>query len=153
MDNTLSITIPSDSDGYVTFECPFCHSEFKLLAGEFQSDDSSAEELFCPYCGLASDQSNFFTQEVLDVIEAVATNYMIEELNKTFGGMAKGINRSGNGLLKMEYKPLQKVSVKELVERDTRETEFTCSCCGKSEKVLYCAGAAKVFCAYCGVDI
>ena len=53
----------------------------------------------------------------------------------------------------MDYKPLKKVATKELKDKDTTETEFKCSCCGRRIKVLYCAGAAKVFCPYCGVDI
>ena len=49
----FTITIQGDREGYVTFECPYCDSEFKLQAGEFQNDDEPFEELFCPYCGLA----------------------------------------------------------------------------------------------------
>jgi hypothetical protein len=30
----FTITIQGDSEGYVTFECPYCDSEFKLQAGE-----------------------------------------------------------------------------------------------------------------------
>ena len=53
----------------------------------------------------------------------------------------------------MDFKPLKKIATKELKDKDTTETEFTCSCCGRRVKVLYCAGAAKVFCPYWGVDI
>lgn len=49
---TLSFTVQGDSEGYVTFECPYCGSEFKLQAGEVQSDEEPVLELFCPYCGL-----------------------------------------------------------------------------------------------------
>ena len=35
----FSIKIQGDSEGYVTFECPFCGSEFKLQAGEYQDGD------------------------------------------------------------------------------------------------------------------
>lgn len=30
MSDTITFTIQGDSEGYVTFECPFCGSEFKL---------------------------------------------------------------------------------------------------------------------------
>ena len=30
----FTISIQGDSEGYVTFECPYCNSEFKLQAGE-----------------------------------------------------------------------------------------------------------------------
>ena len=148
----FSFTIQGDSEGYVTFECPFCGSEFKLQAGEYQSDDEPFEDLFCPYCGLTKEKNAFLSSEVIEKARALAYNYAMEELNKAFGKMAKSINRS-KGLIKMTYKPLKKVATKELKDKDTAETEFECSCCNRRMKVLYCAGASKVFCPYCGVDV
>ena len=148
----ISFTIQGDSEGYVTFECPFCGSEFKLQAGEYQSDDEPFEDLFCPYCGLTKEKNAFLSSDVIEKAQALAYNYAMEELNKAFGKMAKSINRN-KGLIKMTYKPLKKVATKELKDKDTAETEFECSCCNRRMKVLYCAGASKVFCPYCGVDI
>lgn len=42
----LSFMIQGDSEGDVTFECPFCHSEFKLQAGEFQDDDKALKTIW-----------------------------------------------------------------------------------------------------------
>ena len=53
----------------------------------------------------------------------------------------------------MEYKPLEKVNIKDLKENETVEEVFECPTCGNHEKVLYCSGVSKIFCAYCGVDI
>ena len=36
----LEITIQGDDEGYITFECPFCKSEFKLRADECQNDET-----------------------------------------------------------------------------------------------------------------
>lgn len=152
MSTEISFTIQGDSEGYVTFECPFCGSEFKLQADEFQSDDEPLEELFCPYCGLTREKNDFLSSDVIEKAQALVYNYAIEELNKTFGNMAKSINRS-NGLIKMTYKPLKKVTTNDLKDKDTVETEFECGCCSHHMKVLYCAGASKVFCPYCGVDL
>lgn len=149
----FSFTIQGDSEGYITLECPFCESEFKVKAGEYQSDDNPVIELFCPYCGLTSDKSNYYTRETIEKAEALAKNYAIEQLNKSFGKMARSINSGGKGIVKMNVKPLKKVNVKELKERDTTEEIFACTTCEYHVKVLYCAGASKVFCPYCGVDI
>ena len=148
----FTIKIQGDSEGYVTFECPYCSSEFKLQAGEFQSDDEPFEELFCPYCGLAKGKNEFLSSDVREQAQAIAYNYMVEEINKRMGQMQKSFNHS-NGLIKMDFKPLKKVTTKELKDKDSVETEFTCSCCNHRVKVLYCAGAAKIFCPYCGGDI
>lgn len=153
-EDVLSFTIQGDSEGYVTFECPFCDSEFKLQAGEFQNDEVDVMELFCPYCGLTTEKSKFFTDEVMEKAKAIATNFYIEKLNKSFGKMEKSINsgRKGPVSITMQFKPLKKVNVKELKEKETNEEIFECSVCNNHVKVLYCAGASKVFCPYCGVD-
>ena len=154
MENTsFSITIQGDSEGYVTFECPFCGAEFKLQAGEYQDEEFPLQDLFCPYCGLTRDKDSFLSHEVIEQARALAENYLIEQLNKSFNKMSRSVNRSGQGIVKMTYKPLKKVPTKDLKDKDTVETEFKCSCCNHRVKALYCAGASKIFCPYCGVDI
>ncbi len=150
---TFTICIPGDSEGYVTFECPFCGSKFKLQAGEYQSEDAPVTELFCPYCGLTRKDDAFLSQDVIEYARALAENYFIEQLNEAFGKASQSINRSGRGVVKMEYKPLKKVETPELRAIDSSETEFKCSCCERRVKVLYCAGSSKIFCPYCGVDM
>ena len=147
----FSITIQGDTEGYITFECPFCGSEFKLQAEEYQNEDMPIEELFCPYCGLAKDKNNFFSDEVHEQIQAVMENYIIEQLNKSFGKLNRSTKKSK--FIQVKYKPLKKVTVKELKDKDTVETIFNCSSCGQHVKVLYCAGVSKIFCPYCGVDM
>lgn len=102
--------------------------------------------------GLSKETNNFYTSEVMEKAKAIATNYMIESLNKTFKTMRHSVN-SSNGIIKMSYRPLKKVCVKELEDKDTVESIFECSCCNRHIKVLYCAGASKIFCSYCGVDL
>ena len=55
----FEITIQGDDEGYITFECPFCKSEFKLRADECQNDETPYDEYFCPYCGLVKDKNEF----------------------------------------------------------------------------------------------
>lgn len=54
-----------DSEGFVTFECPFCGSEFKLQAGEYQNENEPLEDLFCPYCGLTREKNAFYSKDVI----------------------------------------------------------------------------------------
>ena len=145
----FEIKIKGDSDGYVAFECPYCKSEFKLNAKEY--NDNENEGIYCPYCGLEKEKSEFYTSEVIEQARNIAINYMNEELNKTFGKMSKNFNR--NGLIKMEYKPLKKINIKDIKAEDTEEEQFQCGNCNNHVKVLYCAGKSKIFCSYCGEDI
>ena len=154
MSETFSIKIQGDSEGYVTFECPFCGASFKLNAGEYQDDNYPFTDLFCPYCGLTKEKDHFLSHEVIEQAQKIAENYMIAELNKAFKGMSKTLNKTrGPITVKMTYKPLKPVPTRELKDKDTVETEFQCACCEHKVKVLYCAGKSKVFCPYCGVDL
>lgn len=144
----FEIKVQGDSDGYISFECPYCGSDFKLKADEFQTDNSVYSEMYCPYCGLNGEPNNFYTDDVIEQIQVIATNYMYEELNKSFGKMAKELNKSN--FIKMTYKPLKKLNVKDLKTEDGVEKIFKCKNCNNHVKVLYCSGISKVFCSYCG---
>ena len=148
----LSFTIQGDSEGYITFTCPYCDSDFKLQAGEYQSEEEPCSELFCPYCGLSKEKTEFYSKDVIEKVSQLATNFLFEKLNKAAPKMAGSINHQ-QVFIKMSFKPLEKVNVRELKEKETMETEFQCGVCDHHAKVLYCAGASKIFCPYCGVDI
>lgn len=147
----FEIRIEGDSEGYVTFECPFCESEFKLNASEFQDEDNVITELFCPYCGLTDEVNTFYSKEVIEQAEAIAYNYMVEEVNKMFNDVKRSAR--GNKYIKVDFKELKKVNLKELKDKDTVEEIFSCPMCENHIRVLYCAGVSKVYCAYCGVDV
>lgn len=145
----FSLEIQGDKEGFVTFNCPFCDSDFKLHAREYQDEDNPISELYCPYCGLVDDHNHFLTHEIIEQIEIIVTNYMVEQLNKS---SKKISSRNKSNVIKVDYKPLKKINIKELKEHDTEEEMFQCSNCGKKVKTLYCAGFSKIFCSYCGVD-
>lgn len=136
-DNQISFSIQGDVEGYITFEWPFCGSEFKLRSGEIQDENHPFDDLFYPYCGLTKQKDYFYSKDVVKKIEALATNYLIENINKAFGNMKKSFNRS-NSVIKIEYKPLRKVNIPEISEKDTAEMIFKCPC-ARHFKVLYCA--------------
>ncbi|MDK2829894.1 MAG: hypothetical protein PWP67_2723 [Clostridium butyricum] len=150
-DVQFEIKIQGDSEGYITFECPFCGSEFKLKADEFQSEDNSFTELYCPYCGLVNEINTFYSKEVMEQARIIAENYMADKINEMFGKFERSVRN--NKFVKVEYKKLKKVNTKELKDKDTVEEVMECSICKNHEKVLYCSGVSKVFCSYCGVDI
>ncbi|MDU2663755.1 MAG: hypothetical protein E6638_11195 [Clostridium perfringens] len=150
-DVNFEIKIDGDSEGYVTFECPFCESEFKLNASEFQNDDSIFTELFCPYCGLTDSINKFYSKEVIEQAKAIAYNSMMEQINQMFSDFKRSVRRSKH--IKVNFKELKKVNLKELKDKDTVEEIFSCPMCENHVRVLYCAGISKIFCPYCGVDI
>ena len=82
----LTFNIPCDSEGYVAFECPFCEIEFKLLGADFQKEEYTYEDLFCPYCGLADKRDAFYTKE-----QAVHVRELCQNINtKIIFAMSQG---------------------------------------------------------------
>lgn len=145
----FEVEIGGDSDGFISFECPYCKSKFKLNVNEYTDDEN--ENIFCPYCGLEKVKSEFYASEVIEQATSIAQNYMFEKINKTFGKMSKNLNR--NSILKMKFEPLKKVDIKKIRTDDTVEEQFECGICKKHVKVLYCIGKSNVFCSYCGENI
>ena len=100
---------------------------------------------------MKKEKSNFYTSEVVEQANNIVSNYINDELNKTFGKISKSFNK--NGIIKMSYKPLKKVSIENIKTKESIEEQFKCSKCNKSIKVAYCDGKSKIFCSYCGEDI
>jgi predicted RNA-binding Zn-ribbon protein involved in translation (DUF1610 family) len=152
MSDTLSVTIYADSDGFITFECPYCGSAFKLSAADLNDEDFPILELFCPYCGLAGPPERFISADVMSALETKAHNYAARTLNKAFGGMGKGVNRK-KGLIHTSVSPIETFPEEDVSDDDTVESIFTCKACQRDVKVLHNIGMAKAFCPYCGVDL
>ncbi|HBY3283449.1 hypothetical protein KGF51_10600 [Clostridioides sp. ZZV14-6045] len=150
----IKFKIEGDKEGYVMFECPHCESEFKLNAEEVQSNNiEEIIDLYCPYCGLKNEITNFYTKEMVEQADELIENYYIEELNKCLKGFKK-INFNNKTIkIKSTFRPLKKNNIKNLKTEEIVEEIFDCSNCNRHQKVLYCAGKSKVFCSYCGVDI
>ena len=152
MNEKLELTLYADSDGYITYECPYCGSSFKLNAGDLNDDSFPIAELFCPYCGLTADASQFISSEATEALETMAHNYVAELLNKEFGKMTRDINRK-HGIIRMDYKPIKKLPEKDVRDKDTVESIFTCKNCQRSVKIVQSIGLAKAYCPFCGVDL
>ena len=106
----INIRVEGDSEGFVEFECPFCNSEFKLNTQEYNDDES--KNLFCPYCGLEDEKNKFYTSEIIEQANNIATNYLYEEINKVFGKMSKSFNK--NKMIQVKYRPLKKINIKDI---------------------------------------
>lgn len=143
----LTLTIEGDSDGYVSFECPYCEMQFKLKISEYE-EESSLKDLHCPYCGLSHEKDHFFTKEVIEEAEARVYNELIEQLSSSLKKMSKTINKSK--VMKMSVKTPKKMNTKELAEVDSDEVICECPKCSKHEKLINQANKIKAFCAYCG---
>ena len=146
----INISIPGDSDGFVSFECPYCEMQFKLSASDYTEHEPEMVELYCPYCGLTGNRDTFYTKEQVEHFANIAQNYRAEQIDKMLSDFSK---KSNSKYLKVKHTPAKKQAVLELMSTETEEEIFQCSLCENSQKVFYASGRAKIYCAYCGVDV
>ena len=71
--HTISVSMPSDEEGYFDRECPSseCQFVFKIFEDDWREkvDD---EEVFCPLCGHTADSDSWWTQEQIKRVERAA---------------------------------------------------------------------------------
>src|SRR5688500_9762926 len=92
MEEHIDIPIPSDPEGYVSFECPACSERFKLSAAEV--DERSPDQLHCAICGLSADAQDYITAEVNEVVRQHAENLLAEAVNKMMRDLERGMRGS-----------------------------------------------------------
>ena len=89
MGNTLSVRFSTDSEGFLSQECPSCKTRFKVRFGE-GSDQPIA---FCPYCD-HNGKDCWWTPEQAEYMSATVGSEVVgPELDK----MAREFNRKTRG--------------------------------------------------------
>lgn len=84
-ETSFEIRIPCDDDGFILLQCPHCGELFKLTAEDIESDETL--DIYCPSCGLSD--SNFLTQDVIDLALAKTSNYAMDAIAQQFQAFAK----------------------------------------------------------------
>ena len=74
----MSVSIPTDDEGYVLLQCSNCRTYFKATPTDI--NDDSVLNLFCPSCGLVSD--NYITDDVLELVMTKGKNIVIRYLQR-----------------------------------------------------------------------
>jgi hypothetical protein len=87
----LSVSIPSDAEGYFDRECPSadCLFQFKVHHDDWR-DKVRDEEVFCPFCGHAADARKWWTQQQIKHAEKAAVARVNSQLN---GAMRRDADR------------------------------------------------------------
>ncbi|MDZ5712782.1 hypothetical protein [Jeotgalibacillus haloalkalitolerans] len=138
------ISIPTDSEGFYSLQCPHCKTRFKGYAGDHDSIDYI--ELYCPSCGLSSNKSSFTPKDVIDHAITIARNYIQQEFYNTLKKSTKG----KNGLSFKGKKP--RLETPKLLTEDEILEQIELHCCEKIIKVNIDQIASNVYCPYCGVN-
>lgn len=143
----ISINIPTDSDGFISLQCPFCKDKFKLTSQDFQSDELTY--IFCPYCGLQDKLNNFITDEVREQIKIIAMNEAKSMINNSFKRLQRKTKSNTFLSLKLN-KSLKMEQENILFEIDSLEIAQL-NCCKLTIKVDSLAKLSGIYCPLCGL--
>ncbi|MFS7389074.1 TFIIB-type zinc ribbon-containing protein [Carnobacterium maltaromaticum] len=141
---TNSISIPSDSDGFVILQCSLCSEFFKITPTDFEEE--SQLQIWCPSCGL--NPESFLTNEVMDLAKRIVIN-SVSDLIDGFNKEMNGIFKSGN----LRYKPGSKIK-KEVINPIVSQLENleinVYDCCHKVAKISPSLKMEGGYCPFCG---
>lgn len=141
----MSITIPSDDDGYVLLQCEHCGTYFKGTPSDIQDD--GVLNIYCPSCGLISE--NYITEDVIELAEKMATNIM----NDMIYDMFKDLERhSKHGVLQFKAGRRPKHETEDPIRSGIEALEIcTFPCCKRTSKIKPMLKMTGTYCPFCGV--
>jgi hypothetical protein len=149
----IPITFHSDEKGYLDRECPNenCLFTFKIRMDDWK-EKVSDNEVHCPMCGHIDTAEKWWTQQQLEDMKEVASNwamsYIQGELDKSF----KNLERSTrvHKFIKITYKPGHRITFvnNPLGQSPEWEREIQCPKCATRYSVI---GSA-YFCPCCGYN-
>lgn len=149
----IPITFRSDEKGYFDRECPNenCLFTFKIHMDDWK-EKVSDEEVHCPMCGHIAPSDKWWTQQQLDGMNQIASNFVMsyveDELDKSF----KKLEHStwGNSFVQITYKPGHRTTFinNPLGQSPEWEREIQCPKCATRYSVI---GSA-YFCPCCGYN-
>jgi len=141
------VELPADSEGYVSFQCPFCGYRFKLSAPEFTA--AEGVQLYCPACGLSSAPDTFTTDEVKQCALEVVKGMMAGKVNTMFDDFARRASRDNGITVKRGSRLPDRTPSPPGEPEDMTVVSF--ACCGRSAKVDSASAHVAFYCPYCGV--
>lgn len=163
MVDLIKAPIQTDSDGFLSRECPFCHKLFKIKPeiGEVKSDDEepaeqnenedtevNAEpvEQCCPYCGQKASGESWLTQEQKNYTRVYVENLAA----KIFNDFSADLESQFRGNKYVSFKANSVPQEEPWISPEPNDMRiFDLPCCKRPIKVEddY---KGTIFCPYCG---
>lgn len=138
----MQVSFPTDSDGFLSQECPSCEQRFKVLFGHGSEEPIS----YCPYCGYNGRQC-WYTQEQVAYIQAVAANMVLAPELKNLERQLEGASK---GFLKVDVKSNFSKPSPPPIETDDAFDILHFPCCNETVKATR---HNRHFCIICGTEI
>ncbi len=125
----FALSFPADEDGFFRRACPTCTREFKWLHSEGSDSPGPPAEYFCPYCGVAAEPDQWWTEEQARYVEeevvARVVGPALQEVENAFGSDG----RSSGGLLQISVSvdmPERRQAAPVFEPSDMTRVDFAC---------------------------
>lgn len=139
---TLDISINTDSDGFVSQECPACSKTFKIRFGS----GAKAPLAHCPYCQ-HDGTGCWWTKAQAEYIRSIATH---EVIGPEFEKMARDLHRSTrNSLFPLKMTVTKAPKRAAPLEPNGNMSTHLFPCCG--ETIKFEGPLSDLRCVICGV--
>ena len=146
-DFSMTISIPTDDDGYVLLRCPNCGTFFKATPADVQDD--GVLELFCPSCGLSSE--NYITEDVIKLAIAMTKNKAMDMIHNEFKKMERQFRK---GAVTFSAGKQPKHEHEEPIRSGIEAMEIASfPCCQRTAKIKPMLKMTGCYCPFCGVKI
>lgn len=141
----ISLSIPTDDDGYVLLRCEHCGTFFKGMPSDIQDD--GVLRIYCPSCGLISD--SYITDDVLELAQNTAKNIVSDMIYEMFKDLER---QSKNSFVKFKAGRRPRHESEDPI-RSSIEALETCTfpCCARTAKVKPLLKMTGAYCPFCGV--
>ena len=138
----MEVNFPTDSDGFLSQECPSCAKRFKVCFGQGSKEPIS----YCPYCR-HNEQDCWFTQNQIEHVQAIAASTVVApELDK----LAREFERMSGGFAKLDMSSnITEASISPM-ETDDDLRALRLPCCGEIVKVEQ---KQEYYCIICGGEV
>ncbi len=144
-DFNITIDIPVDDEGYSLLTCEHCGTFFKAHPSDVQDD--AVLQIFCPSCGLTSD--NYFTDDVIELAMNMTQNHLNDMIHNMFKDLEKN---SRNSIVKFKAgcKPIPQSE--EPIRSGIEAMQIvTFPCCQRTAKIKPLLRMTGCYCLFCGV--
>lgn len=141
----MSISVPTDNDGYVLLKCEHCGSFFKVCPGDIQDD--RVLHVFCPSCGLISD--SYFTDDVFELANRMTNNYAQDMVYDMFKNLEK---HSKHGIVRFKAGRKPHHEPESPIHSGVEALEIASfPCCNRTAKIKPLLKMTGCYCPFCGV--
>lgn len=142
----MTISIPTDDEGYVLLQCEHCGTFFKMTPSDIEDD--GVLRIFCPSCGLTSE--TYVTEDVLELALKMARNIAGDMICDAFKDLERHNKR--NSVVKFKAGKRPKHETEDPIRSGIEAMEIAAfPCCNRTAKIKPLLKMTGAYCPFCGV--